>query len=66
MIEEQITDKIYYGCVTQRYSNGERKLIDFENSKGCLIPTSSPFWSKEIPTDCLLQTRSATKKETID
>ena len=54
MIEGQITDKIYYGCATQRYSNGERKLIDFENGERCLIPTSSPFWSKEIPTDCRL------------
>ena len=66
MIEGQITDKIYYGCATQRYSNGERKLTDFENGERCLIPTSSPFWSKEIPTDSRLQTRSATKKETID
>ena len=32
MIEGQITDKIYHGCAT-RYSNGERKVIDFEKGE---------------------------------
>ena len=32
MIERQITDKIYHGCAT-RYSNGERKVIDFEKGE---------------------------------
>ena len=61
VIEEQITDKIYYGCAAW-YSNGERELIDFEKGEKCLIPTSNPFWLKEIPTDCRLQMRSSTKK----
>ena len=61
MTEGQITDKIYHNCAT-KYSNGERKLFDFEKSKLCLIPTSQPFWSKEVPTDCCLQMTSSTKK----
>ena len=60
MIEGQKTDKIYRSCAT-KYSNGDRKLYDFEKGELCLIPTSQPFWSKEIPTDCCLQTRSSTK-----
>ena len=64
MIEGQTTKKTYHGCAT-RYSSDEKKLIDFEKGKKCLIPTSNPFWSKEIPTDCLLQTRSSTKKRRL-
>ena len=64
MIKGQITDKIYHGCST-RYSNGKRKLIDFEKGEKCLIPTSFPFWSKEIPTDWCLQMRSSTKKRQL-
>ena len=64
MIEGQIMDKIYHVCATG-YSNGERKLIDFEKGKRCLIATSQQFWSKEIPKDCSLQTRSSTKKRRL-
>ena len=34
MIEGQITEKIYQGCAT-RYSDGKRKLIDFEKGERC-------------------------------
>ena len=64
MIERQITDRIYQVCAT-RCSNGERILIDFEKGERCLILTSQPFWSKEIPTDCCLQTRNSTKKRQL-
>ena len=64
MIEGQITDKIYHGCAT-RCSNRKRKLFDFEKGKLCLIPMSQPSLSKEIPTDCCLQTRSSTKKRQL-
>ena len=30
--QKMITDKIYHGCAT-RYTNGKRKLIDFENGE---------------------------------
>ena len=43
MIDGKITDKIYHGCAT-RYSNGERKLIDFKKGERCICATSYPFW----------------------
>ena len=64
MVKGQILDKIYHGYA-KRYSNGKRKLIDFENGERCLIPTSHPFWSNEIPTGCCLQTRSSTKQREL-
>ena len=55
-----ITDKTYHSCSTL-YANGERKLIDFEICKKCLMPTSKPFWKE--PTDIYqMHTRRSTKK----
>ena len=51
LYESQITDKIYHECAT-RYSNGERKLIDFEKCERCLIPTSKPFWKETRTLEC--------------
>ena len=62
MIEGQITEKIYQGCAT-RYSDGKRKLIDFEKGERCSIPMSKAFWSENISTDCRFQTGSSTKKK---
>lgn len=63
MVEGQILDKIYHGY-GKRYSNGKRKLIDFENGERC-FPASDPFWSNQIPTGCCLQTRSSTKQRQL-
>ena len=64
MNESSITDKICHGCAT-RYKNGERKLIHFEKGEKCLMPTSCPFWSKDIPQDRTMETRSSTKKRRL-
>ena len=61
MIEGSVADKIYQSCPT-RYKNGWRKLIHFLKGKKCLMPTSRPFWSKDIPLDCTMQMTSSTKK----
>ena len=55
-----ITDKIYHGCVT-RYTNDERKPIDFEKCDMCLVPTPDPFW-KEPTNIYRMKTRNSTKK----
>ena len=47
MVERQISDKIYHGCAT-RYSDGERKLIDFGKGERCSIPTSQPTGQKKF------------------
>ena len=60
--ESQITDKIYHGCAS-RYSNGARKLIDFEKCERCLIPTSKSFWKET--TDIRMQIRNSTKKDNL-
>ena len=57
--EGQITDKIYHGCTT-RYANGEKKLIDFEKCKRCLLPTSEPNTKA-----CCIQKRNSTKNRIL-
>ena len=63
MIDGKVTDKIYEGCAT-RYSNGERKLIDFEKGERCICATSYPFW-RESNTCYRMQTRESTKNRQL-
>ena len=63
MINGTITDKIYHGCAT-RYSNGERKLIDFEKGERCIYATSNPFW-KEPNTCYRMKRRKSTKNRQL-
>ena len=63
MIDGKITDKIYHGCAT-RYSNREKKLIDFEKGERCVCATSYPFWRE--PNTCYrMQTRESTKNKQL-
>ena len=45
MIEGSVTDKMCHGCAIG-YTNDKRKLIDFEKSESCLMPTDDPFWTE--------------------
>ena len=63
MIDGTVTDKIYHGCAP-RFSNGERKLIDFEKGECCICATANPFW-KEPNTCYRMQTRESTKNRQL-
>ena len=63
MIDETITDKIYHGSAT-RYSNGERKLIDFEKGERCICATANAFW-KEPNLFYHMHTRKLTKNRQL-
>ena len=63
MIDKTITDNAYHGCAT-RYSNGERKLIDFKKDERCIGATANPFWKG--PNTCYrMQTRKSTKNRQL-
>ena len=63
MIDGKITEKTYHGCAT-RYSNGKRKLIDFEKGERWICDTSYPIWRE--PNTCYrMQTRESTKNRQL-
>ena len=60
MILGSVTNKIYHGCAIG-YANRERKLIDFEKSERCLLPTDDPFWMETWK----MQTRNSEKNRQL-
>ena len=59
MAENNNTKK-YHGCF-YRNRNGTRKLINSKHGEKCVVPTTYPYWKKDIKEKYLIKPEAQTR-----